>query len=206
MEQNRFSDDMTHLDYAFTIKEIKSVVRESKNGKACSDDMLMYEMFKSSLSYIAPALTKLFNIILDSQSFPHMWNIAYQVPIFKGGNMFDPNDFRGISLTSCLGKLFNRALNKRLQQYTEFKSALMDTQAAYRHDYSTTDQIFILNSVLNKYVKQGKKKIYACFVDFRKAFDNVWHTGLLYKLLQNYNIGGKFYGIIKVCTVMPKHV
>ena len=126
-----------------------------------------------------------------------MWNIAYQVPIFKGGNMFDPNDFRGISLTSCLGKLFNRALNKRLQQYTEFKSALMDTQAAYRHDYSTTDQIFILNSVLNKYVKQGKKKIYACFVDFRKAFDNVWHTGLLYKLLQNYNIGGKFYGIIK---------
>ena len=92
----------------------------------------------------------MFNIILESEHFPDMWNVAYQVPIFKGGDMFDPNDFRGISLTSCLGKLFNRALNKRLQQYIEFRSALIDTQAAYRHDYSTTDQIFILNSLFMK--------------------------------------------------------
>ena len=119
------------------------------------------------------------------------------MPIFKGGDAFDPNNFRGISISSCLGKIFNRALNKRLQNEIEHNTQLKDTQAAYRRDYSTTDQIFIVNSLLNKYVRCKKKKLYACFVDFRKAFDNVWHTGLLYKLLQQYNVGGKFYGIIK---------
>ena len=125
------------------------------------------------------------------------WNIAYQVPIYKGGNIFDTNNFRGISITSCLGKIFNKALNNRLQEEVENNLYLKDTQAAYRHNYSTTDQIFILNSLVNKYVKAGKKKLFVCFIDFKKAFDNVWHTGLLYKLINQYSIGGKFYTMIK---------
>ena len=154
-------------------------------------------MFKSCINIISPALTKLFNIVLNNESFPELWNIAFQVPIFKGGDMFDSNNYRGISLTSCLGKMFNKALNNRLQDDIDSNSKLIDTQAAYRHKFSTTDQIFIFNSLLNKYVKTGKRKLYVCFVDFRKAFDNIWHTGLLYKLISNFDIGGKFYGIIK---------
>ena len=57
LEQNRFSTDKTTLDFAFTIKEIKTVIRECKNGKACSDDMITYEMLKCYLNHIAPALT-----------------------------------------------------------------------------------------------------------------------------------------------------
>ena len=48
------------------------------------------------------------------------------------------------------------------------------------------------------------EKIYACFVDFKKAFDSIWHVGLLYKLLQ-INVGGCFYNLIK-SLYSPLHV
>ena len=197
LEKDRFSGERTRLDYPFTISEIKRTIKGSKNGKSPSDDLVLYEMLKSCVNLISPAVTKLFNIVLDSETFPDLWNMAYQVPIFKGGDVFNTNDYRGISITSCLGKLFNKALNNRLQLEIEYEKQLHDTQAAFRRDFSTTDQIFILNSLLNKYVRVKKRKLYACFVDFRKAFDSIWHNGLLYKLLSKFKIGGKFYGIIK---------
>ena len=53
-----------------------------------------------------------------------------------------------------------------------------------------------LRTVIDKYVRCHKEKIYARFVDFRKAFDSVWHDGLLYKL-SKINVQGKFYSLIK---------
>ena len=115
-------------------------MRQSKNGKSSSDDMILYEMLKCSINIIAPALAKLFNIVLNSEVVPELWYISYQVPIFKGGDIYNTNDFRGISITSCLGKLFNKILNNRLQDEIEYQQKLQDTQGAFRQNYSTTDQ------------------------------------------------------------------
>jgi hypothetical protein len=61
----------------------------------------------------------------------------------------------------------------------------------------TADHILTLSTLHDKYVKQNENgKIYACFVDFKKAFDSVWHQGLYYKLLEN-QIGGHFFDLIK---------
>ena len=51
-------------------------------------------------------------------------------------------------------------------------------------------------TLIDKYVKRHKTKVYACSVNFRKAFDSLWHDGLLYKLLQ-INVRGNFYNVIK---------
>ena len=52
-------------------------------------------------------------------------------------------------------------------------------------------------ALVDKYVSHGTNgKLYTCFIDFKKAFDSVWHDGLFYKLL-HYKIGGKFYDLIK---------
>ncbi len=130
-------------------------------------------MLRSGLGFILPSVTKVFNIILNSQTFPDLWNIAYQVPLFKGGDVYNTNDYNGISNTSCLGKIFNKTLNTRLQIKIETDRKLLDNQAAHRSDYSTTDQIFILKSLLNTYFNVKKSKLYRCFMDFRKAFDSV---------------------------------
>ena len=61
----------------------------------------------------------------------------------------------------------------------------------------TADHILTLKTIHDIYVKQhSNEKIYACFVDFKKAFDSIWHDGLFLKLLEN-KIGGRFYDLIK---------
>lgn len=59
----------------------------------------------------------------------------------------------------------------------------------------TSDSIFIVKSLINKYVNTNKQNIFGCFIVLKKAFDSVWR--LLYKILQNQNIGSKLYNIIK---------
>ena len=78
-------------------------------------------------------------------------------------------------------------------------------QAGFRPGYRTTDHIFTIKTLINKYLKQSKKKIYACFVDFSKAFDTVWRHGMFKKLLQ-LGIGGNFYKVIKHMYMHSKFV
>ena len=63
-------------------------------------------------------------------------------------------------------------------------------------NYRTTHHIFTLNTLIDNQINKNKSKIFSCFVDFKKAFDSIWHEGLLYKLLES-GIGGKTYDIIK---------
>ena len=65
-----------------------------------------------------------------------------------------------------------------------------------RPGYRTSDHSFVLKTLVNKYLHLHKKKLYVCFVDFRKAFDLVWHEGLFLKLLE-LGIGGNMYKLIK---------
>ena len=58
----------------------------------------------------------------------------------------------------------------------------------------TSDHMFILKTLQDKLSKN--RKLYTCFVDFKKAYDSVWRNGMFYKLL-NYNIRGFYYDIIK---------
>ena len=69
-------------------------------------------------------------------------------------------------------------------------------QFGFRTNHRTTDSLFILNTLITKYLLKKKMKIYACFVDLRIAFDTVWQSGFQYKLMKN-NVGSKFFNIIQ---------
>ena len=69
-------------------------------------------------------------------------------------------------------------------------------QVGFRPDHRTTDHIFAIKTIINKYVYKLKKPVYGCFVDFAKAFDSVSRNSLLYKLTKT-KIGGNFYKLIK---------
>ena len=60
----------------------------------------------------------------------------------------------------------------------------------------TSDHIFTLRTLIDKYVHKHNSKLYTCFIDFRKAYDSIWHEGLLYRLL-SYGIRGKLLELIK---------
>ncbi len=81
--------------------------------------------------------------------------------------------------------------------FTEQEKIIHHSQIGFMRGNRTADHILTLKTIHHKYVKQqNNKKIYARFVDFKKAFDSIWHDGLFFKLLQN-KIGGKFYDLIK---------
>ena len=131
-----------------------------------------------------------------SGKYPRRWGEAILCPLYKGGSLNDLNNYRGISLTSVLSKIFTKILNNRLIIWAEKSGLFFENQAGYRKGYSTIDQIFCLNSIIQKYLSKKGGRLYAIFVDFSKAFDRVPHC-LLWERLINDGVHGRILIIIR---------
>ena len=103
-------------------------------------------------------------------------------PIHKSGESSNPNNYRGISINSCLGTFFTLLLNSRLTNYLESNKIIKANQIGFRKKYRTADHIFVLKTILNSFFKNNKW-LYVYFVDFKKAYDSIWKKGLFYKLI-----------------------
>ena len=185
------------LDEPITEKKFKSLSKKLKNKKAAFSDKVNNEMIKTSINFLYPAYQKLFNLVLQSGIYPDLWYEGSITPIFKSGDLSDPNNYRGICVSSCIGKFFTSILNQRLLSYVSKHQTLCNSQIGFLPHHRTSDHIFTLRTIVDKYVlNRSGGKVYACFIDLKKAFDSIWHNGLLYKLQQN-NISGRFYALIK---------
>ena len=183
------------LNSEITETEILKATNALKSGKSPGYDEILNEYIKSTKLAFMPLYIKLFNIIFDTGILPDVWLEGKIRPIYKNkGSHFDPENYRPITILSCLGKLFTAILNNRLTKYLELHGTLDENQAGFRQGYSTTDHIFTLNSLLELF-KYHKKTLFCTFIDFSKAFDTVWRTGLWGKLLSN-SINGKMLHII----------
>ena len=151
----------------------------------------------SCLLEVCPELIlKLFNLILDSGDVLPEWLISFIVPIHKGGPKSDPSNYRGVSLLSCLGKLFLSILNNRLEQFALVKGILSASQLGFIKGNRTSDAHIIIRKLIDKYCHKNNKRIYSCFIDLSKAFDTVPRDILLQKL-QGVGIKGKVFNIIR---------
>ena len=183
------------LDSDFTEKDIYDGINALKNNKCCGPDGIVNEMLKSAKYFLVKPLLKLFNLVLKEACVPAEWKQAHLTLIYKSGDKSSPNNYRGIAISSCLGKLFSKIMNNRLQNRLESNCEYTKFQCGFRKDHRTSDNIFILSQITRYYKSKGKK-LYACFVDFQKAFDTVSRTGLFIKLI-NQKIGGNFLKTIK---------
>ena len=166
-----------------------------KRNKAAGSDLLVNEYFVEANDIIASHLVDLFNAILDSGYFPEKWTEGIIIPVFKKGNPDDANNYRGITLVSCLSKLFTGILNKRIIDWAEENNVISDSQFGFRRGRSTTDAIFLLQSLIQKVLNQ-KGRLYCAFVDLQKAFDSVYLNGLWFKLYK-LGIDGKLLRVIR---------
>jgi len=184
------------LDFPFTPVEVLNGLKLLKTGKASGIDSISNEMLKYGAKHLCQPLVSLFNTILDKGTFPSNWNTSILTPIHKSGDKSNADNYRGIAISSCLSKLFTLILNNRLQNFAERNKILDDTQFGFRKRCRTSDNVFILKSLIDKYTNKKGGKLFVCFVDMRKAFDSVWRDGLFYKLHQ-CGIGGNCFNIIK---------
>ena len=150
---------------------------------------------KNSPTLFIRCVTKLFNLVLDSGIIPADWTIGIIRPLFKGkGSTDNPDNYRGITLLSCLGKLFTAVINHRLTLYIESQGSIGDEQAGFRSGHSTLDHIYVLKSIIEFY-SFHHKRLYCAFIDYKKAFDLVNRTMLWSKLI-SHGINGKILRVI----------
>lgn len=125
-----------------------------------------------------PIYESLFNLILTTGHIPEQWTLGKIKPIYKNkGDASDPDNYRLITILSCLGKLFTALMSERLNTFVEESDILNENQAGFRKNHSTSDHIFTLHAIIET-MKFEKKKLFCSFVDFSKAFDSVWRVGL----------------------------
>ena len=194
MEKNQIESSI--MQHPISNSEILLRSKLLKNKKAPFSDLVRNEMIKCCCKQMPFIFEKLFNPILNAGFFPKTWCEGLISLIFKSGTTTDPGNYRGICVSSCLGKFFCLILNQRLTDFVAENKILHPSQIGFLKENRTSDHTFTLRTLIDKYVHKHNSKIYACFVDFRKAFDSVWHEGLFYRLL-SYGINGKMFQLIK---------
>ena len=105
------SKEFGKLDFPITLEEVRKASGILQPGKAVGLDNLNNEMIFCLLDVNPAVLVKLFNKILNGGGILPEWVIAYIVPIHKSGAISEPSNYRGISLLSCLNKLFRSVLH-----------------------------------------------------------------------------------------------
>ena len=192
-EKQEKNDYLSMINRPISSEEIKSVIKQLNNGKSVSIDLISNEMLKNLDGRHIDLLHKLFNGCLESGTYP--WTTSTITPLSKGGDLYNPDNYRAIALGSCIGKLFSKIILNRILQYREMNCPDEPNQLGFRKGAQTSDHIMTLKTTIDKYTKNNTK-LFGCFVDFRKAFDSVAREALLYKIAK-LGIGGNIFKTLK---------
>ena len=144
------------------------------------------------LSYI---LAKLFNNSLKEACFPDCWKVLSVVPVFKNvGERSTAKNYHPVSLLSVVSKVFEKLVNNRIVDHLEECGSFSDFQYGFRSSQSTADLLTVVSDrIASAFNRSGATQAVA--LDISKAFDKVWHAGLLHKL-KSYGISGQIFGLI----------
>ena len=173
--------------------KLKRPTFHQKNNSSYGLDNVCSEAIKSSFDLIPDYLLNIVNHIFNTGEYPESWGHGIIAPIFKSG---DPNlekNYRGITISNILSKIYSQILLNRLNKWAEIYEVLSKNQFGFRKGKSTTDCIFILHSIISK-VLNSKQKLYCVFIDFEKAFDKIDRITLWQKLILE-NISSKIVSL-----------
>ena len=177
----------SHLSFcsAFSPAEFLAAAFNLSSTTATGPDKVAYPVLKYLFCSGMDFLLHVFNLSLTLHSFLVIWKTSI-IPIHKMGKpLYSPASFRPISLISCVSKLLERIVLSCLLFFLESNSIFSPLQAGFRPGRSSLDQILYLSqSISDEFNKPrpGSQKILST-IDFSKAFDSVWHSVLLHKLI-----------------------
>jgi hypothetical protein len=164
-----------------TVDEVKSVLGCLPLGKASGPDDINNRVLRELANELSAPLTSLFNKSLTEGYFPSSWKEANVSAIFKKGDPSQVNNYRPISLLSNIEKVLERIVFKRIYNFLLGQNFLSPFQSGFIPGDSPVNQLAFIYNSFCKAIDEGKE-IRAVFFDISKAFDRVWHKGLLAKL------------------------
>ncbi|GBP22789.1 Probable RNA-directed DNA polymerase from transposon BS [Eumeta japonica] len=165
-----------------SLSEVQTLVKSLNTRKAPGLDGISKKAIKCFSIPLLSLLVVIFNACIKKCYFRPAWKEAEVIGIHKPGKPRDlPASYRPISLLSSLGKLFKKILKTRLSDHLLGKGLIIVEQFGFRPAHSCPQQVLRLV----EYVSEGfetERSTVAVFFDVAKAFDRVWHAGLIYKL------------------------
>lgn len=166
-----------------TMEELQSITKKMKNCKAPGMDKVHNSLVKKLPPVGFFLLGIIINASLKMNYFPTKWKHAKVVPIKKPGKpSSSPNSYRPISLLSSFSKLLERVILIRLQKHLDERNVIPHQQHGFQRGKSTSTLLVQLISKIKTALASGTSTG-MILLDVEKAFDRVWHTGLLYKLI-----------------------
>ena len=183
-------------DLKVTAGQISKLIKELDSTKATGPDSIPVVVLKHISPELSPILAKLFNRCLNERCFPTSWKTSAVCPVYKNaGDKSAPSQYRPISLLSIISKLFECVINERVLDHLVKNNLLSDVQYGFRSSRSTADVLTVITHRISEAIAKGNHTRLIA-LDISKAFDKVWHKGLLHKL-SSYGICGNIHAIIK---------
>ena len=186
--------DATQLNADVTAAEVERALRRAKRGKAAGHDGLSADLLKDAAPALLEEYVHLFNLMLAGDIHDAL-SMGLITAVHKGGDICDMTNYRSITVTPPLKKVFDSVLECRLTAWTEGHGLRAVTQAGFRPDQRTGDQHYVLHTLQDKYCRAGGQ-LHCCFVDFRKAFDTV-PRDVLWAVLSSIGVGGRFLACLQ---------
>ena len=162
-------------------QNVLSVLINLDPSKAPGPDLIHNRILKASANVLSEPLSILFNRSINESKFPTPWKISHITPIFKKGDTSKCTNYRPISLLSCVGKVLETLVQQHLLKYLLSNNIITHAQSGFLPSHSTVHQLLsIYDDICNALDKGVVTQ--AIFFDISKAFDKVWHRGLLRKM------------------------
>ena len=161
------------------------LVKFLKRGKAPGPDTIHNEVLRlGTTTSLFHHLARLFISSIQLGYIPTAWKLATLRMLLKPDKPINlTTSYRPISLISSIMKLFERVIEQRLRSHLKDIGFINKHQSGFRRAKSTDDHLFRLSQSIMESFNRGEHVV-AAFLDVEKAFDNVWHNGLRYKIFQ----------------------
>lgn len=165
-----------------TMADLRKEIKKLKKRKAPGNDGIPNSIIKALPRKALCQLLYIINNIIKLGYFPNCWKNAIVIPIPKPGKPNTcPSSYRPISLLPTLSKLAERLILPILSKYIHSASLIPDFQFGFRKGHGAHGQLArVLTDIVEGF--NYRQSTVAAFFDIEKAFDRVWHAGLIWKL------------------------
>ena len=163
--------------------DIRKIIKVLKVNKAHGYNEIFIRMLKLCESAITELLYLIFKNCLCSNAFPDVWKKANVIPVHNKGDKQVLKNYGLVPLLPICGKIFEKLIFNALYSFFEDHKLLNPCQSGFKKNDSCINQLVsITHEIYSAFDCNPSLKVRGVFLDLSKAFDKVWHDGLIYKL------------------------
>ena len=172
--------------FEVNLNEIMDIIAGLNTKKAHGPDSISVNMVKLCGHHLSIPLKIIFDNILLTGIFPDQWKEANVTPVHKKNDKQIISNYRPISLLPVLAKVYERIIFKNLYNYLISNNLITKNQSGFRPGDSCTNQLLsLVHDIHTAFDNRKCLEVRSAYLDMSKAFDKVWHDGLIFKLQQN---------------------